>query len=199
MNLKILSILELVMHYENQIRERILILGAAGRDFHNFNIFFRDKPQYEVVGFTAAQIPDIAFRLYPPKLCGKLYPEGLPIWPEDALEDIIRNYSVDRCILAYSDLSHQSVMDMASRVLVIGADFGFLGGWHTMLKSDKNIIAVCAVRTGAGKSQTVRYIADLIHSAGLDVAVVRHPMPYGNLIEEPFRSSHHWKILMVQN
>jgi predicted GTPase len=181
---KILSILEFIMHYESQNRERILILGAAGRDFHNFNVFFRDKTQYKVVGFTAAQIPDIAYRLYPPVLSGKLYPEGLPIWPEDALEDIIRNYGVDRCILAYSDLSHQAVMKMASRVLAIGSDFGFLGGWHTMLKSKKKVIAVCAVRTGAGKSQTVRYIADIIHSAGLKVAIVRHPMPYGNLVEE---------------
>ncbi|MDD1742456.1 MAG: cyclic 2,3-diphosphoglycerate synthase [Methanotrichaceae archaeon] len=172
------------MYYDSQKRERILILGAAGRDFHNFNVFFRNSPQFEVVGFTAAQIPDIACRLYPPELSGKLYPEGLPIWPENALEDILRKFNVDRCILAYSDLSHQAVMDMASRVLAIGADFGFLGGWHTMLKSEKIVIVVCAVRTGAGKSQTVKYIVDLLHSAGLKVAVVRHPMPYGNLVEE---------------
>lgn len=172
------------MDYGSKNRERILILGAAGRDFHNFNVFFRNNLQFEVVGFTAAQIPDIAYRLYPPELSGRLYPAGLSIWPEDFLEDIILKYCVDRCILAYSDLSHQAVMDLVSRVLAIGADFGFLGGWHTMLKSEKNVIAVCAVRTGAGKSQAVRYIADLIRSAGLKGAVVRHPMPYGNLVDE---------------
>lgn len=165
-------------------RERILILGAAGRDFHNFNVFFRSRPEFEVVGFTAAQIPKIAWRMYPPQLCGMLYPAGLPILPEDDLEDIIIKYRVDRCILSYSDLSHQAVMDLASRVLVIGADFGFLGGWHTMLKSRRKVIAVCAVRTGAGKSQVVRYIADIIHRNGLKAVVVRHPMPYGNLAEE---------------
>lgn len=165
-------------------RERILILGAAGRDFHNFNVFFRSRPQFEVVGFTAAQIPQIAWRIYPPELCGSLYPSGLPIWPEDDLEDIIVKHRVDRCILSYSDLHHQDVMDLAGRVLATGADFGFLGGWHTMLKSRKKMIAVCAVRTGAGKSQVVRYIADVIHRAGLKAVVVRHPMPYGNLVDE---------------
>lgn len=165
-------------------RERILILGAAGRDFHNFNVFFRSRPQFEVVGFTAAQIPQIAWRIYPPELCGNLYPAGLPIWPEETLEDIIVNYRVDRCILSYSDLHHQDVMDLAERVLAIGADFGFLGGWNTMLKSKKKVIAVCAVRTGAGKSQVVRYIADVIRREGLKAVVVRHPMPYGNLVDE---------------
>ena len=165
-------------------RERILILGAAGRDFHNFNVFFRNKPQFEVLGFTATQIPDIAWRLYPPELSGRLYPAGLPIWPEDALEEIIEEHHVDRCILSYSDLSHQAVMDLASRVLAIGADFGFLGGWHTMLKSKKNVMAVCAVRTGAGKSQVVRYITSVIRPSGLRAVVVRHPMPYGNLSDE---------------
>jgi len=165
-------------------RERILILGAAGRDFHNFNVFFRSRPQYEVVGFTAAQIPQIAWRIYPPELCGSLYPSGLPIWPEETLENIIVNYRVDRCILSYSDLHHQAVMDLAERVLAIGADFGFLGGRHTMLKSRKKVIAVCAVRTGAGKSQVVRYIADVIRKAGFKAVVVRHPMPYGNLVDE---------------
>ena len=165
-------------------RERILILGAAGRDFHNFNVFFRSRPQFEVVGFTAAQIPQIAWRVYPPQLCGSLYPAGLPIWPEEDLEDIIAKYWVDRCILSYSDLHHQAVMDLAERVLAVGADFGFLGGWHTMLESKKKVIAVCAVRTGAGKSQVVRYIAEVIRRAGLRAVVVRHPMPYGNLVEE---------------
>lgn len=165
-------------------RERILILGAAGRDFHDFNVFFRRRPQYEVVGFTAAQIPEIACRLYPPELSGELYPDGLPIWPEDTLEDIIRAYKVDVCILAYSDLSHQAVMDLASRVLATGADYSFLGSQRTMLESRKPVVAVCAVRTGAGKSQTVRYVADRIRSAGKKAVVVRHPMPYGDLAEE---------------
>ena len=165
-------------------RERILILGAAGRDFHDFNVFFRNRPQYEVVGFTAAQIPEIACRLYPPELSGELYPDGLPIWPEGSMEEIIKSYTVDRCILAYSDLSHQAVMDLASGVLATGADFGFLGSRGTMLESRKPVVAVCAVRTGSGKSQTVRYIADRIRSAGLKAVVVRHPMPYGNLTKE---------------
>ncbi|MDD1749393.1 MAG: cyclic 2,3-diphosphoglycerate synthase [Methanothrix sp.] len=172
------------MNEEVKRRERILILGAAGRDFHDFNIFFRDKPQYEVIGFTAAQIPNIALRLYPAQLCGKLYPDGLPIWREEALEELIKDHCVDRCILAYSDLSHQNVMELASRVLAIGADFSFLGGWHTMLRSRKPVIAVCAVRTGAGKSQAVRYIVDKLRSAGQKAVVVRHPMPYGDLAKE---------------
>jgi predicted GTPase len=114
---------------------------------------FRSRPHYEVVGFTAAQIPEISCRLYPPELSGELYPDDLPIWPEDSLEEIIKSYTVDRCIMAYSDLSNQAVMDLASRVLAIGADFGFLGGWHTMLESKKPVVAVCAVRTGSGKAR----------------------------------------------
>jgi predicted GTPase len=165
-------------------RERILILGAAGRDFHDFNVVFRDRPEYEVVGFTAAQIPEIAFRLYPPKLSGHLYPQGLPIWPEDDLDDLIKDHRVDRCVLAYSDLSCREVMDLASRVLALGADFSFLGGKRTMLSSARPVIAVCAVRTGAGKSQVVRYIVDNLREAGLKAVVVRHPMPYGDLTKQ---------------
>ncbi len=164
-------------------RERILILGAAGRDFHDFNVFFRGKIEYQVVGFTAAQIPDIACRTYPPELSGRLYPDGLPIWPEEDMENIIRDHSVDRCILAYSDLSHQAVMDLASRTLAAGADFGLLG-LHTMIESSRPVVAVCATRTGAGKSQTSRYVVDQLSIAGIKTAVVRHPMPYGNLLEE---------------
>ncbi|HWQ20459.1 MAG TPA: cyclic 2,3-diphosphoglycerate synthase [Methanotrichaceae archaeon] len=165
-------------------KERILILGAAGRDFHDFNVFFRRDPRYEVVGFTASQIPHIACRQYPPSLAGELYPLGLPIWPEEDLVSIIRDYLIDRCILAYSDLSHQKVMDLASKVQAEGADFAMLGGLHTMLESSKPVIAICAVRTGSGKSQTSRYIADLIRKAGLRPVVVRHPMPYGKLEDE---------------
>lgn len=164
-------------------RERILILGAAGRDFHDFNVFFRGRIEYEVVGFTAAQIPKIACHHYPPELSGPHYPRGIPIWPEDKLEEIIRDQLIDRCILAYSDLSHQAVMDLASRVLAAGADFDILG-MRTMLESIRPIVAICAVRTGAGKSQTTRYVVDRLKSAGLKTVVVRHPMPYGNLAEE---------------
>jgi predicted GTPase len=172
------------MDGKSKDRERILILGAAGRDFHNFNVFFRDKSRYEVIGFTAAQIPEIAFRLYPTQLSGRLYPDGLPIWSEEVLEELIKDHCIDRCILAYSDLSHESVMELASRVLTVGADFAFLGGLHTMLPSRKPVIAVCAVRTGAGKSQVVRYIVDQIRRAGQKAVVVRHPMPYGDLAKE---------------
>lgn len=164
-------------------RVRILILGAAGRDFHDFNVLFRYNPAFEVVGFTAAQIPRIACRNYPPVLSGELYPEGIPIWPEAELENLITDRLVDRCLLAYSDLSHQSVMDLASRVLAAGADFE-LAGMRTMLESKRPVIAVCAVRTGAGKSQVTRYIVQALRSAGLKAAVLRHPMPYGNLAEE---------------
>jgi len=172
------------MDFGNEKRERILILGAAGRDFHNFNVFFRSQLPFEVVGFTAAQIPHIACRLYTPALSGSLYPAGLPIWPEDALDEIIIKCRVDRCILSYSDLSHQEVMHLAERVLARGADFGFLGLKNTMLRSTKPVIAVCAVRTGAGKSQVVRYIAEIIRQAGLRAVVVRHPMPYGYLARQ---------------
>jgi len=164
-------------------RERILILGAAGRDFHDFNVAFRNNIRYEVVGFTAAQIPKISCRIYPPKLSGHLYPEGIPIWPESELEKIVMDCCVDRCILAYSDLSHQEVMELASRVLAAGANFGLLG-MQTMLRSSKPVVAVCAVRTGSGKSQTARYITEELKSTGLKPVVVRHPMPYGNLEAE---------------
>jgi len=161
-------------------RERILILGAAGRDFHDFNVFFKGRIEYEVVAFTAAQIPDIACRLYPPKLSGDLYPKGIPIWPEEELESIIREHFIDRCILAYSDLSHQAVMELASRAMAAGADFGFMG-LCTMIESTRPVVAVCAVRTGAGKSQTTRYVVEQLKAAGLRSVVVRHPMPYGDL------------------
>ncbi len=163
-------------------RERILILGAAGRDFHDFNVFFKGRIEYEVVAFTAAQIPDIACRLYPPELSGDLYPKGIPIWPEEELESIIREHFIDRCILAYSDLSHQAVMELASKVMAAGSDFGFMG-MCTMLASTRPVVAVCAVRTGAGKSQTTRYAVEHLKAAGLKTVVVRHPMPYGDLAE----------------
>lgn len=152
-------------------------MGAAGRDFHNFNVIYRSDPERRVVGFTAAQIPNIAFRVYPSDFTGPLYPEGIPIFPESDLERLIGELDVDRCVLAYSDLSNQEVMEIASRVLSCGADFELLGE-RTMLRSRRPVIAVCAVRTGAGKSQTTRYVVDVLRSLHLNPVVIRHPMPY---------------------
>lgn len=163
---------------------RVLILGAAGRDFHNFNVVYRNDPNHEVVAFTAAQIPNIEGRVYPPDLAGPRYPNGVPIHPESDLVRLIRNLHVDQVILAYSDLSHVEVMHRASQVLAAGADFGLLGPHHTQLKSSKPVISVCAVRTGAGKSPTTRRIGRILRAAGHRVVVVRHPMPYGNLTRQ---------------
>ncbi len=160
---------------------RVLIMGAAGRDFHNFNTFFRDNPAYEVVAFTATQIPGIANRKYPPELSGPRYPQGIPIHPELELENLIHQHAVDQVIFAYSDVSHETVMHVASRVLAGGADFRLLGPRATMLRAKKPVISITAVRTGCGKSQTTRYIGRLLRQAGFRVAVVRHPMPYGDL------------------
>ena len=161
--------------------KRVLILGAAGRDFHNFNVFFRDNRDYEVVGFTATQIPGIEGRRYPPSLAGKLYPEGIPIYLEDDMEKIIKEKKVQIVVFAYSDVSHIYVMNRASRALSAGADFWLLGPESTMIKSNKPVISVCAVRTGSGKSQTSRRVAQILRDLGKKVAVVRHPMPYGDL------------------
>ena len=165
-------------------RRRVIIMGAAGRDFHNFNVYFRNNPNYEVVAFTATQIPNIEGRKYPPELAGELYPEGIPIYPESQLEELIRKYDVDEVILAYSDLSYNYVMDRASRALAAGADFRLMGPKSTMLRSSKPVISICAVRTGCGKSQTTRRVVDILRKYGLKVVVVRHPMPYGNLVEQ---------------
>ena len=162
----------------------VLIMGAAGRDFHNFNVVFRDHPEYRVVAFTAAQIPNIAGRRYPPELAGSLYPQGIPIHPEDELESLIATYKVDQVIFSYSDISHEDVMHQASRVLAAGADFSLLGGRRTMISAKKPVVSVCAVRTGAGKSPATRRIASLLRGEGLRVAVIRHPMPYGDLAEQ---------------
>jgi predicted GTPase len=160
---------------------RTLILGAAGRDFHNFNVVYRDDPTHTVVAFTATQIPDIAGRRYPPSLAGRLYPEGIPIWPEDDLAAIIEAHRIDRVVFSYSDVSYGHVMRRAAIANAAGADFVLLGGRQTMLRSVKPVVAVCAVRTGAGKSQTTRRVARMLREAGLHVAAVRHPMPYGDL------------------
>jgi predicted GTPase len=161
--------------------KRVIIMGAAGRDFHNFNIYFRDNPDYQVVAFTATQIPNIEGRRYPPELAGRLYPEGIPIYPEEELTERVRRYQVDQVVFAYSDVSHEYVMHKASQVLVAGADFCLMGTGSTMLTSRKPVVAVCAVRTGSGKSQTTRHVCDVLRRMGRRVVVVRHPMPYGDL------------------
>ena len=164
--------------------QRILIMGAAGRDFHNFNVFFRGNDRYQVVAFTATQIPDIEGRLYPPQLAGELYPEGIPIYAETDLDRLIRELQVDQVVFAYSDVSHLTVMHKASQVLAAGADFRLMGGNNTLLASTKPVVAVCAVRTGSGKSQTTRRVCDLLRGQGKKVVAIRHPMPYGNLVEQ---------------
>ena len=160
---------------------KVVILGAAGRDFHVFNTCFRDDADSRVVAFTATQIPDIAGRRYPPSLAGRFYPQGIPIVPEEELEALLREQAVDEVVFAYSDVSHETVMHVASRVLASGADFRLLGPAKTMLQASKPVIAVCAVRTGAGKSQVSRQLASWLKEWGLRVAIVRHPMPYGEL------------------
>jgi predicted GTPase len=159
-------------------------MGAAGRDFHNFNTFFRDRERYEVVAFTATQIPNIEGRVYPPELAGDLYPEGIPIYPEAELADLIVRHEIDQVVFAYSDVSHEYVMHKASLVLATGADFRLMGSNSTMLQSNKPVVAVCAVRTGSGKSQTTRHVCDVLQEMGHTVVAVRHPMPYGNLVKQ---------------
>ena len=162
-------------------RKRIIIMGAAGRDFHNFNTTFRDNAQYEVVAFTATQIPNIEGRVYPPELAGELYPEGVPIYAEDELEALIRELEVDQVAFAYSDIAHQDVMHKASRVLATGADYLLMGPRATQIESTKPVVAICAVRTGCGKSQTTRRVSDILQEMGHRVVAIRHPMPYGDL------------------
>ncbi|TFB09012.1 GTPase [Candidatus Atribacteria bacterium MT.SAG.1] len=159
-------------------------MGAAGRDFHNFNVYFRNNSNYEVVAFTATQIPDIAGRKYPAELSGPLYPEGIPIYSEEELPNLIREKQIDQVILAYSDLPHQYVMNKASVVLASGADFRLMGPKSTMLKSNLTVVSICAVRTGCGKSQTTRKVTDILKKKGYKIAVIRHPMPYGDLREQ---------------
>ncbi len=165
-------------------RRRTLILGAAGRDFHNFNVLYRNDESYEVVAFTATQIPDIDGRKYPAQLAGPLYPQGIPILDEAELENIIRSESIDLCVLSYSDLNDSTVMELVSRVNAAGADFTMIGASRTMLESSKPVIAVCAVRTGCGKSQTTRRVIEVLQAAGRKVVAVRHPMPYGDLVKQ---------------
>ncbi len=168
-----------------QIVEKVIITGASGRDFHNFNVYFRDNPRYRVVAFTAAQIPLAATRLYPAELAGRMYPRGIPIHPEERLAALIKELAVDLVVFSYSDIEYNDLMHQASLASVEGADFILLGATYTMLKSRKRVIAVCAVRTGAGKSPTTRKVCAIVRERlGKRVVVVRHPMPYGNLLEE---------------
>jgi len=162
-------------------RTRVLIAGAAGRDFHNFNLVYRDRPDYEVVAFTATQIPNIDGRRYPAELAGSLYPEGIPILPESALEQLVHEHEIDSVVFAYSDVTHEHVMHIGSRVLAAGASFHLISPHDTMLVTPKPSVAICAVRTGSGKSATTRKVAAIFREAGKRVAVLRHPMPYGDL------------------
>ena len=166
------------------MNHRIVILGAAGRDFHIFNTIYRDDQSVHVVAFTAQQIPHIEGRRYPAELAGPFYPEGIPILPESDLEQIIEREGVTRCVMAYSDVSHEYVMHLASRVSAAGPDFEIGGAGRSMLRSTKPVVAVCASRTGVGKSQTSRAVANILREAGLRVGVVRHPMPYGDLLKQ---------------
>src|SRR5437763_4828470 len=162
-------------------RTRVLIAGAAGRDFHNFNLVYRARPESEVVAFTATQIPNIDGRVYPAELAGDLYPEGIPILPESALEQLIREHEIDEVVFADSDVTHEHVMHIGSRALAAGASYRLIAPRETILRAEKPVVAICAVRTGAGKSQTTRRVAELLREAGKRVAVLRHPMPYGDL------------------
>ena len=166
------------------MKKNVIIIGAAGRDFHNFNTYYRDNELYNVVAFTAAQIPDIDGRKYPAELAGKLYPDGIPIYAEEDLEKLIAEYNVDDCVFAYSDLYYPKVMKMSARVNAAGANFILLGTRDTMVKSTKPVISVCAVRTGCGKSQTSRRVIELLMEKGLKVVAIRHPMPYGDLAKQ---------------
>src|ERR687884_31457 len=165
-------------------RTRILIAGAAGRDFHNFNLVYRGRTDVEVVAFTATQIPNIEGRVYPAELAGELYPEGIPICPEGELEQLIALHSVDEVVFAYSDVTHEHVMHLGSRALAAGAHYRLISPRETMLSSSKPAVAICAVRTGSGKSQTTRHVAALLREAGKKVAVLRHPMPDRDLTKQ---------------
>jgi predicted GTPase len=165
-------------------QKKVIIMGAAGRDFHNFNTYFRGNDEFEVVAFTATQIPDIEGRTYPAELAGEAYPKGIPIYPEEKLVDLIKEHDVDQVIFAYSDVPHNYVMNKASVVLAEGPDFVMMGAEKTMIKSTKPVVSVCAVRTGSGKSQTTRRVAEVLQGLGYKVAAIRHPMPYGDLAKQ---------------
>jgi predicted GTPase len=177
--------------------EKVIIVGAAGRDFHNFNVYFRGNPRYRVIAFTAAQIPNIEGRVYPPELAGDLYPDGIPIYPEEEMSRLIREYRIDLVAFSYSDVSYSEVMHKAAIAMADGADFILLGATYTMLKSTKPVVAVCAVRTGCGKSQTTRKIGKMLLSRGKKIVVVRHPMPYGDLRRQAIQRFSAYRDLFV--
>lgn len=164
--------------------QKVLILGAAGRDFHNFNVLFRDNPEFQVVAFTATQIPDIAGRRYPTELAGRLYPDGIPIFEEKEMEALVRQYRIDAVVFSYSDVSHQTLMHLASRAVGADVDFWLPGTEHTQIRSVVPVVSVCAVRTGCGKSPTSRLVARELRNAGCKPVVIRHPMPYGDLASQ---------------
>ena len=166
------------------MRRKVLIAGAAGRDFHNFNTVYRDNPDFEVVAFTATQIPDIDGRVYPPELAGGLYPNGIPIRDESELADLVKKHGIDEVVFAYSDVTHNHVMDIGSIALAAGASYTLISPTRTMLASKKPVVSICAVRTGCGKSQTTRFVSDALTELGLKVVAVRHPMPYGDLVKQ---------------
>ena len=176
---------------------RIVIAGAAGRDFHNFNVAFRGNPDVEVVAFTATQIPDIDGRVYPAELAGDEYPNGIPIVAEEKLDELARD--ADEVVFAYSDVSHEHVMHIGSRALAAGADYRLMGPRATELRSTKPVVAICAVRTGSGKSQTTRHVARVLHGAGMRVAVLRHPMPYGDLVKQAVQRFEKYEDLETAN
>lgn len=180
--------------------ERVIIAGAAGRDFHDFNTFFRINKRYKVLAFTATQIPNIEDRRYPPELAGRLYPDGIPIYPEVELTELIEKLDVNQVVFSYSDVSHEYVMHLASRVLAAGADFKMLGPDRTMLRSQKPVVSICAVRTGSGKSQTSRRVVSILNSMDFErVVTVRHPMPYGNIADQAVQRFASYDDLERQN
>src|ERR671931_697318 len=176
-------------------KHRVLIAGAAGRDFHNFNVVYRDRIEVEVVAFTATQIPNIDGRVYPAELAGPLYPKGVPVLPESALSELVREHEVDEVVFAYSDVPHEHVMHVGSMALAGGASFRLISPHETMLLSTKPVVAICAVRTGSGKSQTTRRVAALLREGGKRVAVLRHPMPYGDLTRQVVQRFEHYEDL----
>ncbi len=180
-------------------RRKVIIMGAAGRDFHNFNVFFKDNEDYEVVAFTATQIPNITDRKYPFELAGKLYPSGIPIYSESELTVLIKEHNVDEVVFSYSDVSHEYVMHKASEIQAASASFVIMGAGQTMLKSKVPVIAVCAVRTGCGKSATTRKICQILKEARKEIVVIRHPMPYGDLIRQRVQRFETYEDLVTHN
>ncbi|MCR4290656.1 MAG: GTPase, partial [Candidatus Scalindua sp.] len=180
-------------------KRKILIMGAAGRDFHNFNVVFKDNEDYEVVAFTATQIPNIADRKYPSELAGRLYPDGIHIYDEKELTELIRRYQVDDVVFAYSDVPHEYVMHKASVVQAVGANFVIIGAEQTMLKSKVPVIAICAVRTGCGKSAATRRVCRILKDAGEKVVAIRHPMPYGDLVKQKVQRFERYEDLALHD